>query len=194
MISEIKQIQATMADTFAEWRYTIYDIYTDPDIEQRNKFYQSQSSFTILIHLMVCCGLFGPLKNGSKYIDVTEEDPLYNKLNLIANAFVTMNKGYVSMSNVKMQLMIEDAKKASVTLDTKLEIAEPTVEVTQDSTKFLPGTENNSVQREEIAGFGGNKKYSRRKRRRHSKRQKKCCRRKSNKRFYSKKYTKKRRK
>jgi len=195
-IAEIKQIQATMSDTFAEWRYTIYDIYTNPNIEEKNAYYQRQSSFTILIHLMVCCGLFGPLKNGSKYIDVTEEDPLYNKLNLIANAFVTMNKGYVSMSTVKMQLMIENAKKASVTLDTKLELSEPTVDVSQDSPKNLPGTENenNSVQREELAGFGGNKKYSTRKRRRHSKGQKKCCRRKSNKRFYSKKCTKKRRK
>ena len=123
---------------------------------------------------------------------------LYDKLNLIAAAFVTMNKGYLSMSNVKMQLMIEDAKKASISVavNKKVEIEEPTVEVTQysDPDKSLTETEIFDERQVGVEGFGGNKKYSRRKIRRHSKRQKKCCRRKSNKRFYSKKCTKKRRK
>jgi hypothetical protein len=193
-IAEIKQIQSDMAKIFAEWRDTIYDIYTNPNDEERNAYYQEQTPFTILTHLMVCSGLFGPLKSG-KYIDVKEEvnKELYDKLNSIAAAFVTMNNGYLSMSNVKIQLMIEDAKTSTATVTEEVKIEGPTVEVTQysDPEKYLP--ENMIDRGEGIAGFGGNKKYSRRKRRRHSKRQKKYCRRKSNKRFYSKKNTKKRR-
>jgi hypothetical protein len=196
-IAEIKQIQATMADTFADWRNEVYKIYTNPNVEERNAFYQEQTPFNILTHLMVCCGLFGPLKSGM-YIDVKEEEnkELYDKLNSIAAAFLTINNGYLSMSNVKTQLMIEDAKKASVSVPVnekvEVQLEGPTVEVSQPG-KPLTGSMLDT--REEIAGFGGNKKYSRRKRRRHSKRQKKCCRKKSNKRFYSKKrYSKKRRK
>ena len=194
-IAEIKQIQATMADTFAEWRNEVYKIYTNPNIEEKNAYYQEQTPFTILTHLMVCCGLFGPLKEG-KYIDVKEEEnkELYDKLNSIAAAFVTMNKGYLSMSNIKMQLMIEDAKTSTstVAVNQKVEIKEPTVKVSEYSNPNKSLTETIIDRREEIAGFGGNKKYSRKKRRRHSKKQKKCCRRKSNKRFYSKRNTKKR--
>ena len=196
-IAEIKQIQSTMADTFTEWRNEVYDIYTNPNVEERNAFYQEQTPFTILTHLMVCCGLFGPLKAGSMYIDVKEEEnkELYDKLNSSADAFLTINNGYLSMSNVKTQLMIEDAKKASVSVPVnekvEVQLEGPTVEVSQPG---KPLTESMFDTREEIAGFGGNKKYSRRKGRRHSKRQKKRCRRKSNKRFYSKKSTKNRRK
>ena len=126
------------------------------------------------------------------YIDVKEED----NLNSIADAFLTINNGYLSMSNVKTQLMIEDAKKASVSVPVnekvEVQLEGPTVEVSQPG-KPLTGSMLDT--REKIPGFGGNKKYSRRKGRRHSKRQKKRCRRKSNKRFYSKKrYSKKRRK
>ena len=191
-IAEIKQMQATMADTFADWRNEVYKIYTNPNVEERNAFYQEQTPFTILTHLMVCGGLFGPLKAGSMYIDVKEED----NLNSIADAFLTINNGYLSMSNVKTQLMIEDAKKASVSVPVnekvEVQLEGPTVEVSQPG-KPLTGSMLDT--REKIPGFGGNKKYSRRKGRRHSKRQKKRCRRKSNKRFYSKKrYSKKRRK
>jgi len=198
-ISKIKQIQTDMAKIFAEWRDTIYDIYTNPNKEERDAYYQEQTPFTILTHLMVCSGLFGPLKEGSMYIDVKEEEnkDLYDKLNSIAAAFVTMNNGYLSMSNVKMQLMIEDAQKATITVDVnkKIEIEGPTVKVTQNSDPDKLLTETTVVRREEIAAFGGNPKRSRkRRRRRHSKKQKKCCRRKSNKRFYSKKSTKKCRK
>ena len=159
-IAEIKQIQATMADTFAEWRNEVYKIYTNPNVEERNAFYQEQTPFTILTHLMVCCGLFGPLKAGSMYIDVKEEEDknLYVKLNSIADAFLTINNGYLSMSNVKTQLMIEDAKKASVSVpvNEKVELEGPTVEVSQPG---KPLTESMFDTREEIAGFGGNKKY-----------------------------------
>jgi hypothetical protein len=196
-IDEIKQIQATMTDTFADWRNEVYKIYTNPNVEEKNAFYQEQTPFTILTHIMVCSGLFGPLTSG-KYIDVKEEEnkELYDKLNSIADAFLTMNNGYLSMSNVKTQLMIEDAKKASVGVAVEkvdVQLEGPTVEVTQYGKSL---TESIVDQRRVgVEGFGGNKKYSRRKRRRHSKRQKKRCRRKSNKRFYSKKrYSKKRRK
>ena len=194
-IAEIKQIQADMADTFADWRNEVYKIYTNPNIEEKNAYYQEQTPFTILTHLMVCCGLFGPLKSGM-YIDVKEEEnkELYDKLNSIAAAFVTMNKGYLSTSTAQMQLMIEDVKTSTATVE---KVVEPTVEVRQDIDidKSLIGPAEMINQSELVAGFGGNKKYSRRKERRHSKRQKKYCRRKSNKRFYSKKrYSKKRRK
>jgi hypothetical protein len=196
-IAEIKQIQADMAKIFADWRDEVYNIFTQPD-DIKNAYYQTQTPFTILTHIMVCSGLFGPLTSG-KYIDVKEEEnkELHDKLNLIAGAFVTMNNGYLSMSNVKMQLMIEDAKKTTITTVEKV-VEGPTVEVREDididKTLIGPGP-GEMINREElVAGFGGNKKYSRRKRRKYSKRQRKGCRRKSNKRFYSKKVTKKRRK
>lgn len=197
-IAEIKQIQADMAKIFAEWRDEVYNIFTNPNDEERNAYYQKETPFTILTHIMVCSGLFGPLTSG-KYIDVKEEEnkELYDKLNLIAGAFVTMNNGYLSMSNVKMQLMIEDAKKATITTVEKV-VEGPTVEVREDididKTLIGPGPAEMINREELVAGFGGNKKYSRRKRRKYSKRQRKGCRRKSNKRFYSKKVTKKRRK
>jgi hypothetical protein len=195
-IAEIKQIQATMADTFADWRNEVYKIYTNPNVEEKNAYYQEQTPFIILTHVMVCSGLFGPLTSG-KYIDVKEEEnkELYDKLNSIAAAFVTMNNGYLSMSNVKTQLMIEDAKNASVSVTVEKVVEGPTVEVSQYNPDKLFDESIVDQRRVGVEGFGGNKKYSRRKGRRHSKRQKKRCRRKSNKRFYSKKrYSKKRRK
>jgi hypothetical protein len=196
-IAEIKQIQADMAKIFADWRDEVYNIFTQPD-DIKNAYYQTQTPFTILTHIMVCSGLFGPLTSG-KYIDVKKEEnkELHDKLNLIAGAFVTMNNGYLSMSNVKMQLMIEDAKKATITTVEKVGIEGPTVEVREDididKTLIGPGPAEMINREELVAGFGGNKKYSRRKRRKYSKRQRKGCRRKSNKRFYSKKVTKNRR-
>jgi hypothetical protein len=118
-IDEILKIKEDMNNIFAKWRDTVYDIYTDTT-EARNEFYQTQTPFNILVHVMVCCGLFGPLTSDSlvsrKYIDVkeTENKELHDRLNLIAEAFSTMNNGYISMFKLQLQTMMENTPNISL--------------------------------------------------------------------------------
>jgi hypothetical protein len=91
--------------TFAEWRDAIYETYTEPNAVKREEYYSNLTPFAILIHVMVCCGLFGPLSSG-KYIDVNESHPQYNRLNSIAAAFSTMNNGYISMTRMRLETMM----------------------------------------------------------------------------------------
>jgi hypothetical protein len=195
-IDEIKKIKERLNNTFAGWREGIYKLYTNPNIEERDAYYKGLTPFESLIHLMVCCGLFGPLESG-KYIDVTDNKELSDKLNLIAAAFVTMNNGYLSMSQVKIQLMIENATKRSTvevgkTKGPTVEIIDdvtakdPTVEISQFNKNPEVNPELNETLRQSTIEVGGrltkiNKKYS-----------KKRSRRKPKKKFYSKKCAKKR--
>ena len=113
-MDEILKIKEDMNNIFAKWRDTVYDIYTDTT-EARNEFYQMQTPFNILVHVMVCCGLFGPLTS-RKYIDVkeTENKELHDQLNLIAEAFSTMNNGYISMFKLQLQTMMGKTHNTSL--------------------------------------------------------------------------------
>jgi len=116
------KINQEINETFQDWRNTIYNIYINPDIKERNAYYQEQTPFTILTHIMVCCGLFGPLES-EMYIDSDDKD-ISKQLNSIADAFVTMNQGYLSMS--QLQRIIQDAKTK------KASISDPSIDVSME--------------------------------------------------------------
>jgi hypothetical protein len=125
--------------TFAEWRDAIYKKYTEPNAAKREEYYSNLTPFAILIHVMVCCGLFGPLTSG-QYINVAESHPQYNQLNSIAAAFSTMNNGYISMTRMRLETMMPSLGKRSVSA------VDPTmVNVDVDNTKSINLEEANAL-------------------------------------------------
>ena len=178
-LNELLKIKEKMAETFAEWRDAIYEIYTEPDAEKREEYYSNLSPFAILIHVMVCCGLFGPLSSG-QYINVDESRPQYNQLNSIAAAFSTMNNGYISMAKLQLETLLVGSKVGSK-VDSNVE---PTVAVEEVNTK--PAI-NNELFGSELVEVGGRQTRRKRKTRRQTRR-KRFGRRKTNKRITRKTY------
>jgi hypothetical protein len=133
--------------TFAEWRDAIYKKYTEPNAAKREEYYSKLTPFAILIHVMVCCGLFGPLTSG-QYINVDESHPQYNQLNSIAAAFSTMNNGYISMTRMRLETMMPSLGNRSVSA------VDPTmVNVDVDNTKSINLEEANALE-----AYGGKPK------------------------------------
>jgi len=184
-LNELLKIKEKMAETFAEWRDAIYEIYTEPDAEKREEYYSNLTPFAILIHVMVCCGLFGPLSSG-QYINVDESHPQYNQLNSIAAAFSTMNNGYISMAKLQLETLLVGSNVDSK-VDSKVE---PTVAVEEVNTKLIsPAINNELFGSELVEEVGGRKTRRKRKTRRQRKtRRKRFGRRKTNKRITRKTY------
>ena len=171
---------------FAEWRDAIYKKYTEPDVKKREEYYSNLTPFAILIHVMVCCGLFGPLSSG-QYINVAESHPQYNRLNSIAAAFSTMNNGYISMTRLRLETMMPSLGNRSVSA------VDPTmVNVDVDNTKSINLEEANTVNLEEantvnaLEAYGGKRRKTKRQTRR--KRQTLRKRRQTNRRITRKAY------